>query len=109
MSPLYFGRQRGVCYLFVALSCKRCVHTVATRGLSRPEIGLHFLVNNPDTSLHNLFNPEYRLHLPNRMKRKRALLKSNSSGIIWSDAHTTPLWSLHFVTDFAFICTSVYS
>lgn len=44
------------------------------------------------TSLHYLFNPEYRLHLSNRMKRKRALLRSNLPGIIRSDTHIIRLW-----------------
>ena len=52
----------------------------------RPEKSLHFLVKNPVTNLHILFNPEYRLHLSNWMKRKRALLRSNSLGIIQSDS-----------------------
>lgn len=54
--------------------------------MSRPEFSWHFLINNPVTSLHILFNPEYHLHLPNWMKRKRALLRSNSPGIIQSDS-----------------------
>jgi hypothetical protein len=58
------------------------VHTM----VSRPEKSLHFWVNNPVTSLHIFINPKYHLHLPNQMNGKRALLRSNSLGIIWSDS-----------------------
>ena len=54
----------------------------------RPEKSLHYLFKNPVTSLHFFINPKYRLHL---MKQKRAMLRSNSSGIIWSDEHINPL------------------
>jgi len=50
--------------------------------LYRPKKSSHLLINNPVTSLHIFFNPKYRLHLLNWMKRKRALLRSNSLGII---------------------------
>ncbi|MEO6903143.1 MAG: transglutaminase-like domain-containing protein, partial [Bacteroidia bacterium] len=43
-------------------------------ALYRPEKSLHFLVNNPVTSLHIFFNPKYTLHLFNQMKRQRAML-----------------------------------
>jgi hypothetical protein len=74
--------------------------------LSRPEKSLHLLINNPVTSLHIFLNPEYRLHLFYRMKRKRALLRSNSPGIIQSDEHINPLLGLHLIMDLLFICTS---
>ena len=61
---------------------------VNTVGLYRPEKSLHYLFKNPITSLHFFINPKYRLHL---MKQKRAMLRSNSSGIIWSDEHINPL------------------
>ena len=67
--------------------------------MSRPEKSLHFLVKNPVTSLHIFFNPEYHLHLTNWMKRKRALLRSNSLGLIQSDEHINPLMSLHLLAD----------
>jgi len=54
--------------------------------LYRPEKSLHFLVNNPVTSLHIFLNPKYPLHLLNQMNQKRAMLRSNSPGIIWSDS-----------------------
>ena len=75
----------------------------------RPEKSLHFLVNNPVTSLHIFFNPEYHLHLTNWMKRKRALLRSNSPGLIQSDEHINPLMSLHLLADLTFICISAYA
>jgi hypothetical protein len=74
--------------------------------MSRPEKSLHLLINNPVTSLHIFLNPEYRLHLFYRMKRKRALLRSNSPGIIQSDEHINPLLGLHLIMDLLFICTS---
>jgi hypothetical protein len=74
--------------------------------VSRPEKSLHLLINNPVTSLHNFLNPEYRLHLFYWMKRKRALLRSNSPGIIQSDEHINPLLGLHLIMDLLFICTS---
>jgi hypothetical protein len=74
--------------------------------VSRPEKSLHLLINNPVTSLHIFLNPEYRLHLFYRMKRKRALLRSNSPGIIQSDEHINPLLGLHLIMDLLFICTS---
>jgi hypothetical protein len=77
-----------------------------SRNLSRPEKSLHLLINNPVTSLHIFLNPEYRLHLFYRMKRKRALLRSNSPGIIQSDEHINPLLGLHLIMDLLFICTS---
>lgn len=55
-------------------------------SMYRPEKSLHFLVNNPVTSLHIFFNPKYTLHLLNQMKHQRAMLRSNSLGIIWSDS-----------------------
>ena len=55
--------------------------------LSRPEKSLHLLFKNPDTSLHIFYNPKYRLHLPDKVKRKRAMLRSNSSGLAWSVKH----------------------
>ena len=57
----------------------------------RPEKSLHLLIKNPVTSLHFFINPKYRLHLMNQMKQKRAMLRSNSPGIIWSDEHINPL------------------
>ena len=74
--------------------------------MSRPEKSLHFLVNNPVTSLHIFFNPKYHLHLTNWMKRKRALLRSNSPGLIQSDEHINPLMSLHLLAGLTLICTS---
>lgn len=83
-----------------------CRHAIANSFLSRPEKSLHLLINNPVTSLHIFLNPEYRLHLFYRMKRKRALLRSNSPGIIQSDEHINPLLGLHLIMDLLFICTS---
>ena len=39
------------------------------------------MVKNPNTSLHNFYYPNYRLHLLNQVKRKRAMLRSNSPGL----------------------------
>ena len=60
-------------------------------ALSRPEKSLHYLVNNPVTSLHIFFNPKYRLHLFYQIKQKRAMLRSNSPGIIWSEFYVLEL------------------
>jgi len=58
------------------------------------------MIKNPDTNLHFNVNPEFSLHLLNRMKRKWALLRSIPSGIIRSDMHINPLLGLRLVTDF---------
>ena len=55
--------------------------------MSRPEKSLHFSIKSPDTSLHFFYNPKYRLHLPDQVKRKRAMLRSNPLGLAWSDKH----------------------
>ena len=75
-------------------------------NVSRPKKSLHLLFNNPVTSLHIFLNPRYRLHLFYRIKRKRALLRSNSPGIIRSDEHINPLLGLHLIMDLLYICTS---
>jgi hypothetical protein len=54
--------------------------------LTRPEKSLHFLFINPVSNLHIYFNPKIALLLFYRKKRKRALLRSNSPGIIRSDS-----------------------
>ena len=87
------------------VNVKRC----GVITLYRPEKSLHYLVNNPVASLHIFLNPEYHLHLTNWMKRKRALLRSNSLGLIQSDEHINPLMSLHLLADFSSICISVYA
>lgn len=52
--------------------------------MTRPEKSLQLLVKNPNSSLHNYFNPTNRLHLLNWMKRTQALLRSNLVGLIQS-------------------------
>lgn len=88
---------------FLCLAFGQLTHR---ESMYRPEKSLHFLVNNPVTSLHIFFNPVYHLHLTNWMKRKRALLRSNSPGLIQSDKHINPLMSLHLLADFTFLCVS---
>jgi len=90
----------------VTVETRHCLVSSLFQNVSRPEKSLHFLVNNPVTSLHIFFNPKYHLHLTNWMKRKRALLRSNSPGLIQSDEHINPLMSLHLLAGLTLICTS---
>ena len=50
--------------------------------MTRTEKSLHILVKSPDSNLHFLVSPEIALHLFYRMKRKRAMLRSNSPGLM---------------------------
>ena len=61
------------------------------KRLTRPEKSLQFKLLILIYIYKFSLNPDIGLHLTNRMKRKRALLRSNPAGIIRSDEHFDPL------------------